>query len=160
MSDGDEAERRLRIDALFLLAKQAWRSFDTNRSYEWKMTASLWATLGAFSALLLKNDVRVPTIMMWPVTIMVAAIFFAYWAVWTMNGWRLNYFDTRDAYADLNKVRKLIGENELSAPLRGRAPKDDFCDIFRALSNWSRFFQVFVTLILALITVAAIWVPR
>src|SRR4029077_2702446 len=158
MSEADKAERRLKIETLFKLAEQAWRSFDTNRSYEWKMSVALWTTFGAFAALLLKSDVRVPATMMWPVTIAIAAIFCAYWVVWTAGGWRLNYFDVRDAYADLNKVRELIGESNLSAPLRGPAPRNNFCDIFLVLFNWSRFFQLFVTLILASIIVAAIWV--
>ena len=52
MSDLDGDDRKLKIDTLFSLADQVWRSFDTNRAYEWKMGLALWTALGAFGALL------------------------------------------------------------------------------------------------------------
>jgi hypothetical protein len=157
MSNEDETNR-LKIDTLFRLADQSWRSFDTNRSYEWKMSLALWTVLAAFAALLAKGDVKIQSqLFVWFATTGIVLIFLAYWIFWTTGGWRHNYFEVEDTYDLLKRVRWLIGEPPGRAPLEGPKPKDRASDVFLAPRNWSRAFQLIVTFILAFVAIVATW---
>ena len=161
MSELDENDNKLKIDTLFRLADQAWRSFDANRSYEWKMSLALWTALAAFGALLLRHDVGVPLptgIIKGLATAVIIVIPVLYWMSWTVGGWSLNYFDVENAYKDWNKIRTLIGEPKWDPPLRGRAPKNRiFYDILLVWTNWARVFQMLVTFLLSFVAVIAVW---
>jgi hypothetical protein len=51
-----ELTRKDLVDVMLKLADASWKSMDTRRAYEWKVSFGLWAGLGALAGFLLKGQ--------------------------------------------------------------------------------------------------------
>jgi hypothetical protein len=149
---------KIEIDAMFRLAEARWRSFDTRRSYEWKVNFSIWAATAALTGFLLKGGPQPIWIVGWAVSSSVI-IFLVYWIFWSTPLWRRNQHDFDQANRDWMRVQELLKQPTTSLAVE-LMPHTSWIDIFRIWKDWSRFSQLTVTTMLLLGLALAAWASR
>ncbi len=87
--------RKDQFDAYIAQADFAWRSFDTRRAYEWKITLGLWAAIGG--AIVFVKDISDISISVWWTGIGALIIGLTYVTQWLVPLWRRNAEDKKRA---------------------------------------------------------------
>lgn len=146
-------DARRRFESLESLRSAAWTSFDHRRSYEWRFSISLWATLAGAAAAILQLD-RAPS--GWPPVIVVGAVGLSssvVHALWSVGVSRVNTIDRDIQIVYEREMSQLVGvsPHEIADIVRSRRPR------MGTLSNYSHLSQVVVTATLAAATTAAMW---
>lgn len=141
-SDKKKLEGKERAETLLSLANSCWTEFDTRRSYEWKVSLGLWASLGLITGFLFQEDIKVSAWYLVPI-----AVIFVSYVIFQYGIYKSNRQDQEKRFFYiLTEIHPLIGltENDL---FKGK-PRASFRDfIFR----WSHLSQILVTTALLVI---------
>ena len=147
----DTNEDKQIFDSLEVLRKATWERFDKRREFEWRVALALWAGMGTFGAFTIAKDtlLRGSNVVAFAVgmalTLTVAHFLF-------LNGLtKRNNIDRRMTFEFEDQMHKLT-HWQFSEPTSEERKR------LRSVKyNYSFCFQLLVTIVLATITVAALW---
>jgi hypothetical protein len=165
-----------RFDSCMAQADAAWRSFDTRRGYEWKVTLGLWVAIGATIEFLDRQSIDLMSFgcvpLGWVVLAVIALVVEAlYVRLWLMPIWKANERDKSEARhfrEEADSVR--MGKGALQRGRRTTAlytngrtvvtrdATEERCGR-RFWCDWSMAFQAVATAILLVIAVVVIGLP-
>jgi len=144
-----------RIDTLLNLADASWRTFDSRRTAEWKVTMGLWTAQALFAGLVIRADVKLAlTYNQQLVLLGVFAGIVGIYSLWWTKGLRQrNEFNLQDAHQLWNLVEDELAIKS-SRYLRGGGRRTAYW------RNWSHGSQIAITLLLGLLDVWCVWTKR
>lgn len=150
-----EQNEKRRFDALETLRASAWHSFDTRRTYEWKVAIILWTALASFIVLVISDHVELsPKFLTGTVVLLVVVIVSHY--RFAMGVFRANKIDRDVSF----QVRTLMNEKlEIQYTKETRDAIDRTKRFTHQWLYWSPAMQIGVTLALAIAVVLVVMFP-
>ena len=102
-----------RFEALKVLRDARWRSFDTRRSFEWKMCLALWTALAAFIAIMLQGTGEwTKDLNFWlvlAISVIGSLLVFGIHIWWNCNLHRSNKIDSQVMYLWEEAMQDIVG---------------------------------------------------
>jgi hypothetical protein len=155
----DGKERR-RFESLESLRSAAYNSMNDRRSYEWKLSLSIWTTLAVSIAGILQPASKEAAFPLkgciWAIPIYalaIAAIVFIH-GYWSDKAARRNKIDTEKAHTYEDEMKKMSGV-AFSGALQ---KKIDEPSKREGWTEWSHLAQIMITLILGLLLLVILYV--
>ena len=154
-------EEKNRIDAIELLRKAQWESFDKRRSYEWKIGIALWTAIASFIVITIKSkityNIRSLELIIASIIFVIIIIIHAFW-IWDLR--RANKLDKDIAIFFRDTIMEKI---TISFPVPIKEQIDSIDKKGRKskiLSLWSHIFQLVITLIFILLAVISLLIEK
>lgn len=159
---GKVDEVKNRIDALELLRKSAMERYAWRAQVEWKLCIALWTALTAFSGAVLTGKALLhPGCFVVVVIILLAAsICWLHWK-WLCGLRDTQHLDNRISFFFRDRIMAIAGEAFPPADEKNPTSIRQEMENLRAKdrgvwSHWSHGFQLWVTILLAIGTIAAV----
>ena len=147
MTSDSESE----YEALDVLRKSSWESFDKRRAFEWKVCIALWTALATFIGIMITNGHNDPPCYEKIVAISAFGFIVISHLFWLIGLHRANQIDKKISFKLFDAMLKIINEKH---------SKDtkEYIEEFKNKDNqiiklWNIQFQFIMTLILVVISI-------